>query len=317
MFGGADGLDLAESWFQGEFAVDFQTENSLINQEASAVGRSRYRPVYEIRPPSISGINLLANLAKLAQYKDLVWTLSVHRIKVRYKQSVLGVFWAILQPISMMLIFTFIFSSIARLPSEGLPYAVFAFTALLPWNYFSTGVSNATNSLVSHAQFVTKVYFPREILPITYVVAALFDFGVASILLVALMFYYHVTLTVNALYVIPIILVLSCFALAMSFFLSATQVRFRDIGVAVPLLLQIWLFATPVIYPLSAVPERWRPFYRINPMVGIIESFRQVILMGAPPEGLWLITSAVISVTALVVFYIYFKFSEATMADFV
>jgi lipopolysaccharide transport system permease protein len=256
-------------------------------------------------------------LAKLGQYKDLIWTLSIHRIKVRYKQSVLGIFWAILQPISMMLIFTFIFSFIARMPSEGLPYAIFAYTALLPWNYFSTGVSNATNSLVSHAQFVTKVYFPREILPITYVVAALFDFAVASILLVCLMFYYHIPLTANALYVVPIILVLSCFALAMSLLLSATQVRFRDIGVAVPLLLQVWLFATPVIYPLSAVPERWRPFYGINPMVGIIEGFRRVVLNGAAPEGHSLLASAVISITLLVASYVYFKLAEATMADFV
>jgi lipopolysaccharide transport system permease protein len=271
----------------------------------------------EIRPPSLSGMNLAAYLAKLAQYKDLIWTLSVHRIKVRYKQSVLGVLWAILQPISMMLIFTFIFSFIAKMPSEGLPYAVFAYTAILPWNCFSTGVASATNSLVSHAQFVTKVYFPREILPLTYVIAALFDFGVASVLLAGLMLYYHIPLTINALYAIPIMLVLSCFALAVSFFFSATQVRFRDIGVAVPLLLQVWLFATPVIYPLSAVPARWRPFYALNPMVGIIESFRQVILAGAPPETRFLLLSAAISVTLLVVSYLYFKLSEATMADFV
>jgi lipopolysaccharide transport system permease protein len=244
-------------------------------------------------------------------------TLSIHRIKVRYKQSLLGLFWAILQPLSMMLIFTLIFSLIAKMPSEGAPYAIFAYTALLPWNYFSTAVSNATNSLVSHSQFVTKVYFPREILPITYVVAALFDFVVASTLLAALMIYYQVSLTLNVLYVLPIILVLSCFALAMSFFLSATQVRFRDIGVAVPLLLQLWLFATPVIYPFTAVPLRWRPFYVLNPMVGIIEGFRQVILRGAAPESRPLLFSAAISVVLLVASYLYFKRVESTIADFV
>jgi lipopolysaccharide transport system permease protein len=291
--------------------------NSSSINHAGSTGRSGARPVSEIRPPSLSGINLIANLTKLAQYKDLIWTLSVHRIKVRYKQSVLGVLWAILQPISMMLIFTFIFSFIAKMPSEGLPYAVFAYTALLPWNYFSTGVSNATNSLVSHAQFVTKVYFPREILPLTYIVAALFDFGVASILLGCLMVYYHIPLSINAFYAIPIILVLTCFALAVSFLFSATQVRFRDIGVAVPLLLQVWLFATPVIYPLSAVPARWRPFYVLNPMVGVIENFRQVMLTGAAPESRSLLLSAVLSVILLVVSYLYFKLSEATMADFV
>lgn len=294
--------------------------NSLRNLSIpaeAAEGRSGVRPTSEIRPPSLSGINIAANLAKLIQYKDLIGTLSVHRIKVRYKQSVLGVFWAVLQPLSIMLIFTFVFSLIARMPSDGAPYALFAYTALLPWNYFSAGVSNATNSLASHAQFVTKVYFPREILPITYVVAALFDFGVASTLLVGLMIYYRVSPTINVLYVLPIILVLTCFSLAMSFFFSATQVRFRDIGVAVPLLLQVWLFATPVIYPLSAVPARWRTIYVMNPMVGIIESFRQVLLRGAAPDSGSLLISAVISVILLVVCYIYFKLVEATMADFV
>ena len=290
-------------------------DSTALNQPGS-VRRTPARPFYEIRPPSLSGINLLASLTKLAHYKDLLWTLCVHRVKVRYKQSVLGVFWAILQPLSVMLIFTFVFSMIARMPSEGAPYAIFAYTALLPWNYFSSGVANATVSLASHAQFVTKVYFPREILPITYVAAALFDFLVASTLLAGLMIYYRVPLTINVLYVVPIIAVLSCFALAMSFLFSATQVRFRDIGVAVPLLLQVWLFATPVIYPLSAVPERLRPFYMLNPMVGIIESFRRVILNGTAPETSSLLLSAAIAVILLVVSYLYFKWVEATMADF-
>src|SRR6185369_1467545 len=252
-----------------------------------------------IRPPSIFGFNLLANLSKLLQYKDLVWTLSLHRIKVRYKQSVLGILWAFLQPISMMLVFPFIFSLIARMPSDGIPYAIFAFTALLPWNYFSTSVSNGTSSLVKDSQFVTKVYFPREILPITYIVAAFFDFAIASILLGGLMLYYRIPLTINAIYAIPIILILSCFALAMSLLLSATQVRFRDIVVAVPLLLQVWLFATPVIYPLSAVPARWRPFYALNPMVGVIENFRLVMLAGVAPESGSLLLSTAISVILL------------------
>ena len=281
-----------------------------------SVRRSGVRPFYEIRPASISGVNLLTSLKKLAQYKDLIWTLCVHRVKVRYKQSILGIFWAILQPLSVMLIFTFVFSIIARMPSEGAPYAIFAYTALLPWNYFSSGVANGTVSLANHAQFVTKVYFPREILPITYVGAALFDFLVASTLLAGLMIYYRVPLTINALYAVPIILVLTCFALAMSFLFSATQVRFRDIGVAVPLLLQVWLFATPVIYPLSAVPERLRPFYTLNPMVGIVENFRRVILNGVAPETSSLLLSAAIAIILLVVSYLYFKWIEATMADF-
>src|ERR1041384_7522293 len=165
-----------------------------------------------ITAPALSTTKLIQDLGKLVQYRDLLYTLSVHRIKVRYKQSVLGGFWAIVQPVSLMLMFTFIFSFIARMPSDGTPYAIFVYTALLPWNYFSSSVANATSSLVNHAQFVTKVYFPREILPATYVIAALFDFVVASTILVGLMMYYQVRLTIYALYVVPIILILTCFA---------------------------------------------------------------------------------------------------------
>ena len=270
-----------------------------------------------ITAPSLSTTKLIHDLGKLVQYRDLLYTLSVHRIKVRYKQSVLGGLWAILQPVSLMLMFTFIFSFVAKMPSDGAPYAIFVYTALLPWNYFSASVSNATGSLVNHAQFVTKVYFPREILPATYVIASLFDFVVASVVLAALMMYYRVPLTIHALYVVPIILILTCFALAMSLFLSATQVRFRDIGVAVPLLLQLWLFATPVIYPLSSVPERFKSLYSLNPMVGIIESFRQVSLRGAAPDQWSLAMSAVISVVMLCLSYVYFKHLESTMADII
>ena len=294
---------------------DTTLSSSTVNYDESA-GRIGTRPRYEIRPPSLAGVNLLGSLTKLAQYKDLIWTLCVHRVKVRYKQSVLGILWAILQPLAVMMIFTFVFSIIARMPSEGAPYAIFAYTALLPWNYFSSGVANATVSLANHAQFVTKVYFPREILPISYVAAALFDFLVASTLLAGLMIYYRVPLTLNALYAIPIIAVLTCFALAMSLLFSATQVRFRDLGVAVPLLLQVWLFATPVIYPLSAVPERLRPFYMLNPMVGVIESFRHAILKGVAPDMGPLLFATVIAIILLVVSYLYFKWVEATMADF-
>jgi lipopolysaccharide transport system permease protein len=271
--------------------------------------------VYVIGPPSLSAIKLGRDLRILFQYRDLLYTLSLHRIKVRYKQSVLGGLWAILQPLSLMLMFTFVFRFVTNVASDGIPYAVFAYSALLPWNYFSSGLSTATNSLVSNTQFVTKVYFPREILPATYVIAAFFDFLLASIVLIGLMIYYHFPLTVNALYVIPIILVLTCFSLAMSFFLSATQVRFRDIGVAVPLLLQLWLFATPVIYPLSSVPARYKALYMLNPMVGVIENFRHVLLRGTAPDYWSLFITTAISIPLLFVSYVYFKQIETTMAD--
>ncbi|HEU5132435.1 MAG TPA: hypothetical protein VFT26_10045, partial [Pyrinomonadaceae bacterium] len=172
------------------------------------------RPIRIIRPVSFSPLDLLRELRELWQYRDLFYTLTVHRIKVRYKQSVLGLAWAILQPLSLMLIYTVIFSVIAKVPSEGVPYAVFAYAALLPWTFFSSSLTNATQGLVSHSQLVTKVYFAREILPLTYVSAALFDFAVASTFLFALFFYYGVGLTLYALYAIPILILLTALATA-------------------------------------------------------------------------------------------------------
>jgi lipopolysaccharide transport system permease protein len=216
-----------------------------------------------------------------------------------------------------MLIYTVIFSRIARVPSEGIPYALFAFSALLPWTYFSTGLSSATNSLVTHVNLVTKVYFPREILPLTYVIAALVDFVVASVVLFGLMLYYDVSLTVNALYAIPTIAILTLFTIAVSLALCAIQAQYRDISVAMPLVLQFWMFATPVVYPLSVVPERWQPLYGLNPMVGIIESFRRAILQSAPPDFSLLSTAALLSAGLALIAFVYFKHVEATVADII
>jgi lipopolysaccharide transport system permease protein len=273
------------------------------------------RPIRIIRPVSFSPLDLLRELRELWQYRDLFYTLTVHRIKVRYKQSVLGLAWAILQPLSLMLIYTVIFSVIAKVPSEGVPYAVFAYAALLPWTFFSSSLTNATQGLVSHSQLVTKVYFAREILPLTYVSAAIFDFAVATTFLIALFFYYGVGLTVYALYAIPIFILLTALATAFSLFLSAMQVRFRDIGVAMPLLLQLWMFATPVVYPLSAVPQRFRGLYALNPLVGVIENFRRVVLQGVEPDFHSLTISAIVAAVLLPLTYLYFKRVEATMAD--
>ena len=279
--------------------------------------RAAPRRVKVTRAPSFSVIDLLRNFTSLAQYKDLLYTLSVHRVKVRYKQSVLGIAWAVLQPLSLMLIYTAIFSLIARMPSDGTPYAVFAYTALLPWTYFSTALTNATTGLVSHSSLITKVYFPREILPLTYVIAALFDLVIASSVLIGLLLYYHVPFTVNALYAVPIILVLTLFVTAMALFFSAVQVRFRDVGVAMPLLLQLWMFASPVVYPLSSVPPRLQSLYMLNPMAGVIENFRRAVLQGTAPDFYSLSISALVSIVLLFVSYIYFKHVESTVADII
>jgi lipopolysaccharide transport system permease protein len=271
--------------------------------------------VKRIQPASFSPLDIFAHLSELIRYRDLLWTMSVHRVKVRYKQSILGVSWAILQPLSLMLIYTAIFSTVAKIKSDGVPYAVFAYSALLLWTAFSTALTNATNGLVSHQQLVTKVYFPREILPLTYVFAAIFDFVIGSTVLAGLMLYYRVPVTLNILYALPIVVLLVAFATAASLVFSATQVRFRDIGVAMPLLLQLWMFASPVVYPLSAVPQRIQPLYMLNPMAGIVDSFRRIVVQGLPPSGAPLAVAAIVALVALPLSYIYFKHVESTVAD--
>jgi lipopolysaccharide transport system permease protein len=275
------------------------------------------RPLTVIGAPSLSVASLWQAVRRLAQYRDLLYTLSLHRLKVRYKQSVLGPSWALLQPLSLMVVYTAVFSRIARVPSDGAPYALFAYSALLPWTYFSTALSMSTNSLVGQVNLVTKVYFPREILPLTYVAAALVDFLAASIILAGMLFFYRVPLTAQALYVIPTVAILTIFAIAVSLVLCIVQVRFRDIGVALPLLLQVWMFATPVIYPLSVVPAKWQGLYALNPMVGIIESFRRVILQGTAPELHSLGVAAAISALLLPVAFVCFKRLETTVADII
>lgn len=293
------------------------TDYSDNTRDSSLLQESPHRREIVITAPSLSRLNLVSNLCKLVQYRDLFYTLSAHRISVRYKQTLLGVSWALLQPVSMMLIFTLIFSFIVRMPSEGAPYAVFVFPALLAWGFFSNSLVNSTGALVSHSHLISKVYFPREILPLTYVVAALFDLLLASGVLAGLILYYDVKLTIYAIYAAPIMLLMALFVIAIAFFLSATQVRFRDISVAMPLLLQVWMLATPVIYPLSAVPTRLRSLYDLNPMVGLIEGFRRSILHGMAPDFHLLMTSAVAIIILLPLSYMYFKYVEATMADII
>jgi lipopolysaccharide transport system permease protein len=275
------------------------------------------RPLTIIRAPSLSPGTLGRSLERLLHYRDLLLTLSLHRLKVRYKQSLLGPSWALLQPVALMLIYTVIFSRVVQVPTNGAPYAIFAYSALLPWTLFSTALSTATNSLVSHSNLVTKVYFPREILPLTYIAAALVDFFLASLVLGGLMVYYRTPLTAYALGAVPALAVLIVFTLGISLFLCAIQVRFRDIGVAMPLALQVWMFASPVVYSMSAVPTRWHALYVLNPVAGVVENFRRAIVEGAPPDVHALTVAAAVSCVLLPVAYLYFKHVEATVADII
>jgi lipopolysaccharide transport system permease protein len=201
------------------------------------------------------------------------------------------------------------------MPSDGAPYALFAFTALLPWSFFNTAVIGGTNSLVAHTSLITKVYFPREILPMTYVAAALFDFAIGFVVLLGLLYWYAVPLTPHAAILLPIVVLLALWILAVSLVLAAIQVRFRDIGVALPVLMQLLMFASPIIYPLSVVPDSWRWWYLLNPLAGIVSSFRDVLLRQALPDAYPLAVACVVTAIALPAAYMFFKRAEATMAD--
>ena len=271
-----------------------------------------------IRPPSLSLTDLAGHVQSLTQYAGLIYTLSEHRIRVRYKQSMLGVTWAIVQPVALMAIYTMIFSFVAHVQTNGIPYPIFVFTGLVPWTFFSTALTAGASALVSHSNLITKVYFPREILPLTYVIAGLFDFLIASSLLAALMMISRVPVNANILYAVPVIVIMTMFVTATVLILSATQVKFRDVGLAMPFLLQIWMFATPIVYPMSAVTRLPRPLgwlYRMNPMVGVIESFRRTVLQGLAPDFAILGVSLAVTIVLLPVAYLYFKRVESTAAD--
>ena len=270
-----------------------------------------------IRPANSAWPNMAAHLRRLFEYNDLLRTLSIHRINVRYRQTLLGVAWAVLQPLMMMTVFVLVFSRLAKMPSEGMPYGLFAYTALLPWTFFSTAITNATGSLVNHTQLITKVYFPREILPLTYVIVGLFDFFIGLVALTALMTWFQVPITAAVVHLVPVVALLAGWILAVSLLTSAAQVRWRDVGVAMPVVVQVLMFVSPVIYPLSVVPERWQPLYLLNPLAGIIDAFRDVLLRGQQPDPGPLGYAVFVTACALPIAYLVFKRAEATMADIV
>ncbi len=268
-----------------------------------------------IRPPSFSLGTIGSGITTLVGYRDLLYTLTLFRLAVRYKQSMLGWVWAALQPLAMMLIYTLVFSRVARVTSEGVPYPLFVFSGLLPWTFFSGAVSNAINGLVAYSDLLTKLHFPREIIPLSYVFAALVDFAIACVILSGLIVYYRASLSWRALYAIPVVAILIAFTSAIALFLSSVQVRFRDVGAALPVVLQIGVFATPAVYPLNSVPSRFQRLYLLNPVASVIENFRRSVLHGSAPSMSMLITSGAITVCCLVLAYAYFKATEATMSD--
>ncbi|MGH9373056.1 MAG: ABC transporter permease [Vicinamibacterales bacterium] len=280
---------------------------------------SRPTTVYE--PPALRRIHPLAAVGHLWQFADLFLTLSLHRLNVRYKQTRLGIVWAMIQPLAMMLVFTLMFSFLRTYPSEQVPFPLFAYSALMPWTMFSSGLTSASMSLTSHASLLTKVYFPREILPLSYIFAALVDLALASLVLAALMIWFGVTLAATAIWALPALALLTALLVGSGLLLSALQVRYRDIGLAMPIMMQVWLFASPVLYPLDAVKAALPPplyvLYTLNPMAGVIDAFRRALVLHQTPDVYALGMSALVAVILVPAAYIYFKYVELTMADVV
>jgi lipopolysaccharide transport system permease protein len=256
-------------------------------------------------------------LGELWAQRELVYFLTWRDVKVRYKQTLLGVAWAILQPLATMLVFSLFFGRLARMPSEGVPYPLFAFTALVPWTFFANGLTQAANSVVLNQNLVTKIYFPRLAIPIATVLAGAVDFVLSFLLLVVLMVYYGVPVSPRMLWIVPFTLLALLTALGVGFWLAALNVQYRDVRYTVPFLVQLWLFATPIAYPSTLLGEPWRTVYGVNPMAGVVEGFRWAMLGTGAGPGPMVGLSAVVALLIAVSGAVYFRRMEQTFADVV
>jgi lipopolysaccharide transport system permease protein len=255
-------------------------------------------------------------LDELWEYRELLYFLTWRDVKVRYKQTALGAAWAIIQPFVTMVAFSVFFGRLGNIPSDGVPYPIFSFAALVPWTYFAYSLSQASNSLVGSANLISKVYFPRLVVPISSVLSGAVDFAIAFVVLLGMMVFYGVTPT-PAILLLPLFLLLALVtALGAGLWLSALNVEYRDVRYVLPFLVQVWLFATPVAYPSSLLPESWRTLYALNPMVGVVDGFRWALL-GTPPPTASAALSAAVAATLLVSGALYFRRMERTFADVV
>ncbi len=256
-------------------------------------------------------------LREVWAYRELLYFLVWRDIKVRYKQTALGAAWAIIQPFFSMVVFSLFFGKLAKMPSDGIPYPIFAYTALVPWTFFANGLSQSANSLVDSANLIRKVYFPRLTIPIANVLSGLVDFALAFVVLVGLMLWYGILPTGRIVW-LPLFLLLALVtALAVGLWLSVLNVEYRDVRYTIPFLTQFWLFATPIVYPSSLLPEPWRTLYGINPMVGVVEGFRWALLDAKTAPGPMIAVSAVAALVLLVGGAFYFRRMEKTFADVV
>jgi lipopolysaccharide transport system permease protein len=273
---------------------------------------SKTAPITVIRARRGRG---LVDWSEFWAYRELVYFLTWRDVKVRYKQTALGAAWAVLQPLLTMVVFSIFFGRLAGVPSGGVPYSVFAFAALVPWTYFANAVTQASNSLVQQEEMLTKVYFPRVIVPMAAVLAGLVDVTIAFTVLVGMMLVYGIVPTAAVLFLPLLVVFAAVTAFAVGLWLSALNVRYRDVRYTLPFIVQVWLFASPVAYPTSLVPEAWRPIYALNPMVGVIDGFRWALLgdVPAPGPGFWV--SVFVVVALLGGGLAYFRRMERSFAD--
>ena len=253
--------------------------------------------------------------AELWAYRELLYFLTWRDIKVRYKQTVLGVSWAVLQPVLAMILFTIVFGHVAKVSSSGIPYPIFSYSALVAWYFFATSTQSASNSLVGNTQLVTKVYFPRIFVVASPVLGAAVDFALAFLILVALMVYYGIAPTIGVVALPAFFLLAAAAATGLGAWLAALNVKYRDVRFVVPFLLQLWLFATPIVYSIDKLHEPWRTLFGINPMAGVVLGFRWALAGGAAPSGLLVLASALSGLVILVAGVLYFGRTEKTFAD--
>lgn len=256
------------------------------------------------------------DLKELWAYRELLWVLTERDIKVRYKQTVLGAAWAVIQPLMLMVVFSIFFGKLAKMPSDGIPYPIFAYCALLPWTFFANALSSSAGSVVGSANLISKVYFPRLIVPLSSIGSWLVDFAIATLILLGLMLYYGIGWSVNLLAAPLLVVAVTFVALGVGTVLAALTVAYRDFRYVIPFLLQFWMFATPVVYPVSLVPERWQWVMHLNPMSGLVEGFRSAFL-GRPFDISAIGLSLVVAVVLFAIGVAYFEKVERRFADFV
>lgn len=292
-----------------------QVETPTEEERSRVASVTNDREIVTIIQPSRGWVSL--KLKELWEYRDLLFFLAWRDISVRYKQTALGAAWAIIQPFFSMVVFSLFFGQLAKIPSDGVPYPIFSYTAMLPWTYFSSAMTNSSNSLVGSSNLLTKVYFPRLVIPLASVLPAVVDFAIAFVVLLGMMVFYHITPTWNLIWLPAFLLLALITALGVGLWLSAMNVKYRDIRYVIPFLVQFWMFASPVTYPASMVPERWRVLYGLNPMAGVIEGFRWALLGTNTAPGPIIAASVAAALFLLISGAFYFRRMERTFADVV